>query len=213
VLAGCDVPLGGRTVSLVCPRSAEELIDEDAFARDERLPYWADLWPSARVLAARLVVERGRGRTLMELGCGLGLVTIAALRAGYDVLATDYYEDALRFTRANARRAVHRVPEVRLVDWRSLPQGLGTFARVVAADVLYESAYGPLVAEVLARTLARHGHATIADPGRAAAPEFVRRCQALGMRVDAGEPVRYEEGTIRQRIQLYDVRWPSGAAG
>lgn len=126
------------------------------------------------------------------------------------MLATDYYEDALRFTRVNARRALRRVPGLRLVDWRSLPEDLGTFARVVAADVLYESAYGPLVADVLARTLARHGHATIADPGRAAAPEFVRRCEALGMRVDAGEPLPYQEGTIRQRIRLYDVRWPAG---
>ena len=35
---------------------------------------------------------------------GLGLVAIGAMRAGYDVLASDYYDDALLFTTANAWR-------------------------------------------------------------------------------------------------------------
>src|SRR5690606_8354917 len=99
-------------------------------------------------LASHLVRERGNGRTLLELGCGLGLVTVSAMLAGYDVLATDYYDDALLFAAENARRAVGRAPAVRMVNWRDLPDDLGTFERIVAADVLYENEYGPLVAEV-----------------------------------------------------------------
>ena len=33
---------GDISLRLLLPRSADELIDEGAFARDERLPYWAD---------------------------------------------------------------------------------------------------------------------------------------------------------------------------
>ena len=45
-------PRGGRAsapcaCTVARPRSAEDLIDEDDYARDERLPYWAELWPSA----------------------------------------------------------------------------------------------------------------------------------------------------------------------
>ena len=39
---------------LASPRSAEELINEADFARDERLPYWADVWPSAIAMARAL---------------------------------------------------------------------------------------------------------------------------------------------------------------
>jgi hypothetical protein len=46
-----DVEIGGRTLSILHPESAEDLIDERDFDLDERLPYWAELWPSARVLA------------------------------------------------------------------------------------------------------------------------------------------------------------------
>lgn len=207
VLIEHEVPLGGRTLTLRGPRSAEELIDEHDFAVDERMPYWAELWPSARVMAARIAREDGSNAPLLELGCGLGLVTIAALTAGYSVLATDYYADALSFTRMNTRAALGRPPLTRMVDWRALPEDLGRFPRVVAADVLYEREYGSLVAEVISRTLAPDGHATIADPGRSAAPEFVRRCAGLRLRVDAPRPVPFEDGDIRQRIQLYEIRW------
>ncbi len=207
VLIEHEVPLGRMTVRLRGPRSAEELIDEEDFVRDERMPYWAELWPSARVMAAHVAKENGSDERLLELGCGLGLITIAALSAGYSVLATDYYADALLFTRVNTHDALGRVPRTRLVDWRDVPDDLGRFPRVVAADVLYEREYASLVAEVLARTLAAGGHATIADPGRSAAPEFVRRCAELDLRVDSPRPVPYEDGAIRQRIQLYEIRW------
>ena len=145
--------------------------------RDDRLPYWADLWPSARVLAEYLLevpaAPAGGSARLVELGCGLGLVTAAAMRAGYDVLATDYYADALRFTRANAGRAIGREPGTRLVDWRAFPDDLGQFDRVIAANVLYEHAYAPLLSRGIARMLTPDGAAVIADPGRVAAPAFL----------------------------------------
>ncbi len=210
VLIEHEAPLGGTTVRLRGPRSAEELIDEQDFVRDERMPYWAELWPSARVIAASIATESGSNEQLLELGCGLGLITIAALRAGYSVLATDYYADALLFTRVNTYRALGQVPRTRIVDWRDIPDDLDRFPRVVAADVLYEREYASLVAEVLARTLAPDGRATVADPGRSAAPEFVRRCAELHLRVDTPPRVPYVDGAIRQRIQLYEIQWLPG---
>ncbi len=46
---------GEWAVELILPRAADELIDESEFADDERLPYWAELWPSARGLARHLL--------------------------------------------------------------------------------------------------------------------------------------------------------------
>ena len=202
-----DVDIAGRRVALRKPHSIDALIDEEDFSRDERLPYWADLWPAARVLSDEVARESGAGRSCLELGCGLGLTTIAALIAGYEVTATDYYEDALAFTRTNALRSVRRAPATRLVDWRDPADDLGTFDRVVAADVLYERAYGPLVAGVLDRTLNAGGIATIADPGRVAAEVFVRACEALGLEL-TGMPVReLRDGTVTHRVRLLELRW------
>jgi ETFB lysine methyltransferase len=200
------VYFGSKTFDVLHPRSAEELISEEDFALDERLPYWADIWPSSIILAGRLLGERGEGRRLLELGCGLGLVTMAAMRVGFEVLATDYYQEALQFTRANSWRAFGREPHTRLVDWRALPDDLDYFDRVVAADVLYERPYAHLVAQALARTLAPAGEATVADPGRIAAGEFVEQCEASGLTAGAAEVRPFASGTVRQRITLYAVR-------
>ena len=100
-----DVELAGRTIRLLMPANADDLISEDDFVRDERLPYWADLWPSARILAEELAVMRLRGQRVLELGCGLGFVAIGAVMGGADVTATDYYEDATRFALVNVAEA------------------------------------------------------------------------------------------------------------
>ena len=117
-LAITEVTIGGHDYQLLRPRNVDDLISEEDFALDERIPYWADCWPSARVLAERVASLAGQARTCLELGCGIGLVSLAAARAGFEVLATDYYADALEFTAANAElHAIHAL-DTRLVDWR-----------------------------------------------------------------------------------------------
>jgi predicted nicotinamide N-methyase len=84
---------------------------------DERLPYWADVWPSARVLAERVATMQVDDRRFLELGCGAGLVSVAAAIAGFDITATDYYEEALRFTALNVlvkHGSIDRHPHRRL---------------------------------------------------------------------------------------------------
>lgn len=226
------------------PRSADDLISEADYARDDRLPYWADLWPSATVLARYIAagaagvgtagvgaagigaatrradeegahsdreVDRERPRAL-ELGCGLGLVTIAVMRAGYAVTATDYYEDALLFTARNALRATGREPETRLVDWRSLPDDVGSFELVFAADVLYERTYAPLVAETFRRTLAPDGRGLLADQGRVALGSFLEEVTLRGLRHrvvhQQARPLAppSPEGSSTQLITLFELR-------
>src|SRR3954470_2361950 len=94
------VVVGSRTFRLRCPRSIEELHDAERPA----VPYWADLWPSALVLADELSGRSLTGVRVVELGCGLGLGAIVAALAGADALATDHDRDAVAFARDNGRR-------------------------------------------------------------------------------------------------------------
>jgi predicted nicotinamide N-methyase len=196
------------------PASAEELIVEEAFERDERLPYWADLWPSAVTLSQHVVPladaygVRRPGARALELGCGIGLVTTVLALAGFDVLATDYYDDALHFARLNAGRNAGATIGTRNVDWRNFPTDLGRFDLVVASDVLYERPYASLVAHAIHRSLKAKGLAVVADPGRVAADAFVGECRARGMNVDWGDRVPFEDGQIRQSITLYEITRP-----
>src|SRR5216117_3358527 len=124
--------------SILKPANADDLIREEDLVKDERLPYWADVWPASIVLAGKLLELDGAGRSALELGCGVGLSTLAATSAGFDVLSTDYYQDALDVTRANVFRNLGKTARTRLVDWRHAPTDLGAFDLVFASDVLYE---------------------------------------------------------------------------
>lgn len=197
-----DVRLGSRAINVVRPRSAEDLIREDDFDRDERLPYWAELWPSSTVLAAHVVDEGREPCRALELGCGIGVVAIAAALAGHDVVATDYYEDALAFTRANSLRNLGRAIATKLLDWRAIPASFPRFDLVLASDVLYEPRYAPIVAAAIDRTLAPHGTALVADPGRVAAGAFVAACASHGLGAATVATRPYLAGKIRQTISV-----------
>jgi predicted nicotinamide N-methyase len=177
-----EVVVGGRRYAVRRPRSAEALIDEAEFQRDERLPYWAELWPSGRMLAHILAREVLVGQRVIELGAGLALPSIAALTAGARVLATDWYPEALAAARANARAAGLGLRTM-LVDWFVPPVallGARPFDLVVAADVLYEARNAEALAALLPGLTGRRGRAIIADPRR---PDAGALVDAL---VDAG---------------------------
>ena len=200
-----EVAVGDRTFSVLKPANADDLIREEDFVKDERLPYWADVWPSSILLAEKLLELEGTGKTALELGCGVGLSTLAATSAGFDVLSTDYYIDALDVTQANVCRNLGRSARTRLVDWRHLPADLGRFDLVFASDVLYENEYAALLPVILDGVIGPGGMALIADPGRLAAPSFVDACEKNGLDIRRKETRPFEAGEIKQSIDIYEV--------
>lgn len=216
------IALPGLEVTLLKPRNADDLISEADYVRDERLPYWADLWASSSELARYLIesrdallgttaaqasVARGETPAAIELGCGLGLPSIAAQRVGFDVLATDYYEDALLFAAYNAERSSGKAVRTQMVDWTALPADLGQFALVIAADVLYELRYAPLVADTVVHTLARGGVFLLADQGRIALSAFLEEATQRGLDWRAVRRVEPPVGVVKPSITIYELRW------
>ncbi len=179
-------------------------VDPVTFAEDERLPYWADLWPSAIGLARYLdrCVPLG-GQHVLELGCGLGLLGVVAARDGARVLCTDYEAEALTFSRYNALLNGCRHVRYRLVDWR-YPALKRRYDTILASDVIYEARnFGPLAA-LLQRFLARGGRAFFADPERPNAVPFFALLQQRGFTYEKViEPVEWEG---RHRIAIYIIR-------
>ena len=180
------VAVAGVRLELLRPESPEALIDEEAFADDEFLPYWAELWPAARALAEAL--PDVLGLRVVELGCGLGLVSLVAATKGAEVTATDWSQDAIELLRENASRNGLAVrAEVR--DWRE--PWAERFDLAVAADVLYERRN---VEPVLARLRELAPEAIVALAGRPYEQEFLRLAAASGQRVEhAGKLVRLRD--------------------
>ena len=203
------IDIGGRPVSIWRPPDMESLIDLSAFESDERIPYWADVWESAIVLAEDLSAMDGGGRTLLELGCGLGLPAIVAARAGFTVTATDYEETALEGVRYNADRNAVTGLRTRVLDWRNIPDDLGTFDLVVAADVLYEAHHPAALAATIFRTLAPGGLGLVADPCRAKAAGLAPAARAAGMAVAKTRARRPHGATDGPHIEIHRLTFPA----
>lgn len=175
------IALPAGEVELVRPPDAEALISEDAFEHEEFLPYWAELWASAIALAHDVSMRALRGRPTLELGCGLGLPSIAAALAGGRVLATDWSPDAVLATAANAERNGVDVETLRCA-WAE-PQPLlarAPWPLVIASDVLYEQRNVDELLELLPRLVDEKGLVLLADPGRVPAERFLRAAEAGG---------------------------------
>ena len=170
------VALPGGELRMKRPGDAEGLLTEEAFDREDLLPYWAELWSSSLALARVLAVRSLRGAPTLELGCGLGLASLAAARAGGRVTATDWSAPAIELTARNAEANGVSLEALRC-SWQE-PDPLverAPWALVLASDVLYDRAHVPLLLGLLPRLTGPHSEVLIADPGRTPAEEFLER--------------------------------------
>jgi len=178
------VALSERELLILAPRDPEALLTDEAFAADEFVPYWAELWPSA-VALARVVARRPlTARRVLELGCGLGLPALAAAAAGGRVLATDWAQESVAMTARNAEHNGLAI-DTAVFPWNADPAPLGPpWPLVLASDVLYERRNVEPLLALLPRVTAATGEVWLADPGRAFAAGFLERA-ATTWRLDA----------------------------
>ncbi|MBX4984346.1 methyltransferase [Rhizobium lentis] len=153
-------------------------------------PYWAYPWAGGAVLARHLLDRPGTvsGRRVVDLGAGSGLVAIAAAKAGARaVTAVDIDADAIAAIGLNA--AIN-----------------GVTIAVIAADIIEAS---PPETDVLMVGDLFY------DPALAVRViAFLRRCQAAGVEVLIGDPMRVDlPQTELRRIATHAVADFGGRAG
>jgi predicted nicotinamide N-methyase len=199
------IALPGGEVELMRPPDAEALITEESFEHEEFLPYWAELWASAIALAHDVSLRALRGKPTLELGCGLGLPSIAAARAGGRVLATDWSPDAVAAAAANAERNGVEI-ETLECSWAE-PERIverGPWPLVLASDVLYERRNVELLLGLLPRLVDRTGLVLLADPGRVPAERF------LAEAAERSWTIRSVASPRARRVVIHRLRKDSG---
>lgn len=141
--------------------------------QDERIPYWAELWPAAIGLSRHLIKSNiiKPGITVTEIGCGLGLPGIIAGKLGADVTLTDYLAEALDFAKQNWELNNTQVAKFIPLDWRSPSPALAADI-VLASDITYEKRFFEFLPNAF-RTLCKPGgKILVSDPSREAAKDF-----------------------------------------
>lgn len=147
----------------------ETLSDEeknDPFAED-LCPYFGILWPASEALAFYLSENSNlvKNKTVLELGCGLGLPSIVASHLQGKVLATDYHPDVEAYYKRNLNHSSLE-SEYKRLNWREDQSSVGQFDLVMGSDVLYENKHAREVAQGLIRFMKPDGSILLSDPGR-----------------------------------------------
>jgi predicted nicotinamide N-methyase len=198
-VAVTTLAFGEAAVKVVRPADPDRLLDDpvvrDWNQTDDYMPYWAYLWPGARLLAEVVAREPwpgcGPGQEppcALEIGCGVGLAGLVALERGLRVHFTDYDLAPLRFVERSIRENGFdpTLCTTGLLDWREPPDL--SFPIILGSDVLYERRLVPLVADLLDAMLEPGGLGLIACPGRSSAESFPDAVRSRGLSCHA-EPV------------------------
>ena len=199
-----------RTFLIDRPKESDQLLDHPvirtAFAADEYMPYWADLWPASRMLARAILREDWpAGLMALELGCGLGLPGIAALAKGLRVVFNDCDQTALRFAAMNAKLNGFTNFELLPLDWRFPPKDIH-FSLILGSDLVYERRHVDPLVVLIATVLADDGLCLLTDQDRPPA-EYLRHALTANGLCFTSEMMRAgEPGGHRYKGTLYRIR-------
>ena len=208
----------GLEKGLVRPPDADALWEwYERTGRDARDPdpSWGDVWDSARQLGAFLRRGGGdvAGRRCVDLGCGLGVVGLAAAAAGATVTLVDREPECLHCAMATAALNGLATGAVAGDAGVAVAAAVGDFASVdvapcdvvLASDVIYDRAHMPALADACRRLAPR---ALIADPagGRAegARDAFLRAARERGATVTEAA---LDEALGAEATVLLTVEW------
>jgi predicted nicotinamide N-methyase len=161
------------------------------------LPYWAELWDSARGMADVIATMEFPPHTrILDLGCGMGLCGAVAAARGGNVLLADLEPPALLFARLNTLSAGARA-RVRRVDWQT--DSLGEqFDLILGADILYERKQWEFLVEFWKVHLAAGGSILLGEPGRPSGDLFIPWIQQRGWSLwESSIRPRQSDKTIR----------------
>jgi len=185
-----------------------EAIGEDDFGQDERLPYWAELWPSSLTLADWLGENRERisGRTCLDMGCGLGLTAIVGSSLGARVAAFDYEFAPLTFAKGNARANNAPQPLWLQMDWRDPAVGAECADFIWGGDIVYERRFIEPVGRFVELALAHEGVAWIAEPGRNVGAPFVDWMRQRGFSCERALTRRFDHEDHQVTVHILEIK-------
>ena len=182
-------------------------MDQADFGEDERLPYWAEIWPASVLLCDRLLRERERiaGKPCLDLGCGLGLTALVGSWLGARVLAVDYEAQALCFAQGNADLNGVPQPLWAVMDWRSPGLAAAAFEFIWGGDILYEKRFFDPLEALFRRCLAPGGEIWLGEPERTVSRPVWDRLAGRGWQCDIVLRDKVALGGQNQTVRLWRV--------
>jgi predicted nicotinamide N-methyase len=202
----------GMALRVISVTNFDELYDqliakglEHDDVADERIPYWAELWPSAVGLSIHLAKhpEQIAGKKVLEIGCGLGLPACVAAKLGGKVSATDYLQDAVDFAEKNAVANHVNGIQFTTLDWRK-PDGIEPWEVLLASDVAYDRSQFEHLLGAFKLLVKPGGLILLSEPNRYIAAPFLAQLRQIGYTVEQSVYEVSVKG-ISSKVSVYSL--------
>jgi len=131
-----EVVVNGKQFNILLPKYLDRFINPVNMLHE--FPLWAKIWKASWVLCGYLAdMPSDPHKRFLEIGAGVGLVSIVAATFGHRITMTEYNPDALNFAQANAH--LNQCPGLPILklDWHD-PRIKGQFDTIVASEIAYK---------------------------------------------------------------------------
>jgi predicted nicotinamide N-methyase len=207
------VEIGNLAIQLVKVINIDELYMElinkgsdHEDVKDERIPYWADLWHSA--IALSQYIEKSniiqKNMDVLEIGCGLGLPGIIAGKFSNHVTFTDYIKEPLELAEYNWKLNNDHAAQFEILDWRK-PAPSFAADILLASDVAYEKRSFKYLLHSFKKLTKPGGLILMSEPNRQFTRDFFRTLKEKGFTFSTVEYSIYYNG-ITTRVNVYEIR-------
>jgi len=153
------------------------------------------IWASSKVLAHLMSDYDISNKSILEVGCGVGLASLVLNHRNADITATDYHPEAQSLLSSNSGLNGDRSIPFERIGWSDAGSMLGKFDLIIGSDLLYEPGNAEMLSAFIDQHVKPHCEVIIIDPGRSHRARFSQRMVALGYSHSRSQPVKNSEHT------------------
>jgi predicted nicotinamide N-methyase len=174
--------------------------------KDERIPYWTEIWPSALAMS-KFILENAeliKGKKIIEIGAGLGLPSIVASKLCKEIVITDYLEDALTFAEKNAKMNDCNNMKFQVLDWRNILMSNQKYDIILASDVAYEKRFFDELPTAFLNLMHDQSIVLFTEPGRQFTENFIGSLSDLFFVEKTNLPTVWRD--VDTKVSLYKLK-------
>lgn len=177
--------IGTNTFHIRTLRNKQQFYDPEGCAEHAGIssaswPMFGVVWPAGLALAEEMSRFNIEGKSILEVGCGIGLPSLVLQQRGANIIASDYHPLVEEFLRHNTDRNGLAPIHFFKAPWLGPNPDLGRFDLIIGSDLLYERDHPALLADFLARHANPACHILLTDPGRTHSGRFSTNMTSQG---------------------------------
>ena len=176
---------------------------------DEKIPYWAELWPSAIAMSQYLIENSDliHGKSIIEIGSGLGLPSIVASEFAAEIICTDYIQESLDFAKTNYLLNYPTDEKIKfeILDWRNMCDIHAKYDIIIASDVAYERKAIADLENCLIQLAHENTLVFLSEPNRDMAVEFLARLKKE-QKIKAAKEFIIPLRGINSKVMVYQLK-------